>query len=178
METKEQIDARMAKARAARQTAKENGEEVEEKKSPTTPWKPSKKLNIPEHMKDPRFVYRFVNTKKEGNELKKLDEGWEYDKELSAKLATIGAMRGINDGTPLDSVYRIRELVVMRMPKEMANERNKYYLDKTKIDTTRMKQGMRTQMDTHGATQEAGVYADSYSLAGFNKEEKEEIFRR
>lgn len=179
METKEQIDARMAKARAARQAAKENGE-IEERKSPTAPWRPAKRLAIPENMKNPNFVYRFVNTKKEGNELRKLDEGWEYDKELSAKLKERGlaSIRSLEDGTPLDSHYRIRELIVMRMPKEMAESRNKYYQDKTKIDTARMKQGMRSQMRVEGASQEAGVYADSYGLAGFNKEGKEEIFRR
>lgn len=179
METKEQVDARMAKARAARQVNKENGEEPE-KKPATTPWKPAKRLAIPENMKNPNFVYRFVNTKKEGNELKKLDEGWEYDKELSAKLKERGlaSIRSLEDGNPLDSHYRIRELIVMRMPKEMAESRKKYYLDKTTIDTARMKQGMRTQMGVEGATQEAGVYADSYGLAGINKEEREEIFRR
>jgi hypothetical protein len=178
METQEQIDERMAKVRAARKAAKEN-EEPEIKKA-TTPWKPAKRLSIPEHLKNPRFVYRFVNTKKEGNELKKLDEGWEYDRELSEKLKAYGLAqtRGLQDGTPLDSTYRIRELVVMRMPKEMAEKRNEYYLEKTKIDTGRMRQGMRTNMGNVGAHENAGVYADSFGLAGVNKEEREEIFRR
>lgn len=179
MATQEEINERMAKARAARQTAKENGEE-EIKKSPTTPWRPAKRLNVPEDLKDPRFVYRFVNTRKEGNEVKKLDEGWEYDMELSEKLKARGLapLRSLSDGTPIDSAYRVRELIVMRMPKEMAAARNKYYQDKTNIDTNRMKASMRQNMGAEGATQEAGVYADSFGLTGINKEERQEIYRR
>jgi len=179
METKEQVAERMAKARAARQTAKENGEE-EIKKTPTTPWRPIKRLNVPSELKDPRFVYRFVNTKKDGNENKKLDEGWEYDMELTEKLKArnLAPLRSLSDGTPIDSAYRVRELIVMRMPKETAAERNKYYLDKTNVDTNRMTSAMRQNMGKEGAAQEAGVYANSFGLSGFNKEEREEIFRR
>jgi hypothetical protein len=178
METKEQIAERMAKARAARQIEKEPTGEEPEKKASTTPWKPAKRLNIPEELKDPRFVYRFVNTKREGNEVKKQDEGWEYDMELSVKLKQRGLapLRGIEDGTPLDSSYRIRELIVMRMPKEMAASRNKYYLDKGTIDKKSMTNTMRKNMPEE--SQVAGVYADSFGLAGFNKEEREEIYRR
>lgn len=74
METKEQMEARMAKARAARKFNTDK---------PTTPWRPAKKLDVPEDLKDPRFVYRFVNTRVEGNEIKKRQEGWEYDAVIS-----------------------------------------------------------------------------------------------
>lgn len=154
--------------------------EVPEKKVTTAPWRPAKRLNIPSDLKDPRFVYRFVNTKKEGNEGRKLEEGWEYDTELTAKLKKRGlaTIRTIEDGTPLDSHYRIRELVVMRMPVEMAAQRNKYYQDKANIDTDEMRERMRGNISSAGGSQAAGVYADSFGLKGVNKEEREEVFRR
>lgn len=126
METKEQMEARLAKARAAKKT---NGD-----KQATTPWKPAKKLDVPEDLKDPRFVYRFVNTRTEGNEMKKLQEGWEYDDIILSKMRERGllpARRAMNDGTPLDSAYTIREMVLMRIPKEMAESRNAYYREKS-----------------------------------------------
>lgn len=104
---------------------------VAPKKRPTAPWRPAKVLDIPAHLKDPRFTYRFVNTKKEGNELKKLQEGWEYDHELSKKLTEhYGSIRTIRDGTPTDGVYRMREMILMRIPKELAESRNQYYADR------------------------------------------------
>jgi hypothetical protein len=181
METKEQLAERMEKVRAGRQAKIEVGEEVVEKKMATTPWRPAKRLNIPSDLKDNRFVYRFVNTKKDGNESRKQDEGWEYDMELTEKLkrrGTLANIRSLEDGTPLDTRYRIRELVVMRMPKEMAAQRNKYYLDKSNIDVGSMKDSMRQNISTSGGSQEAGVYGDSFGLSGVNKEEREEVFRR
>lgn len=124
METKEQMEARMAKARAARKFNTDK---------PTTPWRPAKKLDVPEDLKDPRFVYRFVNTRVEGNEIKKRQEGWEYDDAILAKMQERGllpARRALNDGSPLGSTYTIRELVLMRIPKEMADARNEFYRER------------------------------------------------
>lgn len=95
----------------------------------TTPWKPATLLDIPERLKDPNFVYRFCTTKRDGNIQKKQAEGWEIDKELSRKMTQ--ARPTLEDGKNLDGTTRIRELVVMRMPKELAESRNKYFQDKT-----------------------------------------------
>ncbi len=94
----------------------------------TTPWKPATLLDIPEHLKDKDYVYRFCDRKREGNIQKKLAEGWEIDKELSKKMKQ--AKPTLEDGSNLDGTMGIRELVVMRMPKETAEARNKYYADK------------------------------------------------
>jgi len=190
METTEQRSERMKKFWADRKEEKKveviadsEGQpvaiaETVEKKETTAPWRPAKRLAIPEGLKDPRFVYRFVNTKKEGNEIKKLDEGWEYDTELSNKLKQRGlaALRSLEDGTPLDSHYRIRELIVMRMRRVVAAQRNKYYMDKGIVTRESMTKTMRKNMPEE--SQEAGVYADSFGLKGFNEEEREEIYRR
>lgn len=149
--------------------------EQTDKKPSTTPWKPYKRLNIPSYLKDPRYVYRFVNTKKEGNQERKLAEGWEYDRQLTKKLAErnlLGVTRSVNDGTPLDSLYRVRELIVMRMPKEMAEARNKYYHDRSLVTAQTMESGMKVSTSKEG-NGDADVYADSYGLTDFNKEERQ-----
>jgi hypothetical protein len=159
--TKEEFLKRMEDGRAKKK--QQEGTEDTPKKT-TTPWKPAKMLFVPEELKDPRFVYRFVNTKREGNELKKQQEGWEYDLELSKKLVRhFGETRKLEDGTPIDSVYRIRELVVMRMPKEMAQARNEYYAKRgdTSLQTMtkQFKDGMDedTQVRVYGNSKEEKV---------------------
>jgi hypothetical protein len=141
----------------------ENTVEIPTKKAATRPWEPAKLYNIPEDLKDPRFVYRMVNSKKEGNELKKLQEGWEYDKDLVRKMTDRGLMppRAIGDGTPVDGIYRIREMIVMRIPKEMAESRNKFYLERGNRGLRDAQQTMRNELS-----------GDSPELYGNFKEER------
>jgi hypothetical protein len=161
MPTKEEFLKRM---QDGREKKKQEGASQETAKAATTPWKPAKMLYIPEEFKDSRFVYRFVNTKRDGNELKKQQEGWEYDIELSKKLVRhFGETRKLEDGTPIDNVYRIRELVVMRMPKEIAKARNEYYAQRGDTSLQTMKQkfqdGMEddTQVKVYGNSKEEKV---------------------
>lgn len=95
----------------------------------TRPWEPATLMGIPEHMKDPAFVYRYC-TKEEarpGNIRKKMAEGWEIDTELSKKMKAHNLVPTINDGKPMDSTLQIREMVVMRMPREMKESRDAYF---------------------------------------------------
>jgi hypothetical protein len=202
MITKEEMAARVAKAKEtrernkaeakkreeeklAKQAAKEENvlaerelpiEKTEkvEKKRATTPWKPAKMLDIPENMKDPAFVYRFVNTQRQGNEMKKLQEGWEFDGKLARKLSEYHGLGGktLADGTPLDSTYKVRELIVMRIPREKAESRDKYYSDRGQVSSRNIKnqmaQSVRGQKD--GATEKWGD--DSFTLYGNVEESK------
>ena len=151
--SKEEFNKRMQEGREKAKLAREGGQSEgqpadDTPKKATTPWRPARFLHIPESMKDPRFVYRFVNTKREGNELKKLQEGWEYDYELGKKLTQqFGQTRTIQDGTPIDTAYRIRELIVMRMPKEMAKARNDYYSKRGETNLRTMKESLQQGMD-------------------------------
>ena len=93
----------------------------------TRPWEPATLMGIPEHLKNPAFVYRYC-TKEEarpGNIRKKIAEGWEIDTELSKKMVRISPT--INDGKPLDSTLQIREMIVMRMPIELKKSRDAYF---------------------------------------------------
>lgn len=97
-------------------------------KPPTTPWKPARRAEIPERFKDPRFTYRLCDKGTSGNIARKEEEGWVKDHDLSKKMNII--QRAVEDGTNIDTTYQIRELIAMKMPKEMAAARNKYYRDK------------------------------------------------
>ena len=94
----------------------------------TTPWKPASRIEIPEHLKIPGFRYRSCNTSQTGNIEKKKAEGWIVDKELSKKMEHIAT---IDDSKKLDGTTRFRELIVMRMPEEMAKSRDEYYAKRT-----------------------------------------------
>lgn len=108
----------------------------------TAPWKPARKLDIPEHLKNPAFVYRWCDKNKPGNIQKKMSEGWEVDKELSRKLTAI-ATKTLNDGSPLDGTAQIAELIVMRMPKEMAASRNEYYAKRSEMATKEAQEDLK-----------------------------------
>lgn len=92
----------------------------------TTPWKPARVLDIPAELKDKRFTYRWASKRSVGRIQKLIAEGWEIDKEISSKLE--GSLPStMEDGSSLDGTVQRRELVVMRLPREMADARNAYY---------------------------------------------------
>lgn len=99
----------------------------------SAPWKPASRIDIPEELKIPGFRYRSCNTMQTGNIQKKLAEGWIVDKELSKKMEHVAT---VDDGKKLDGTTRFRELIVMRMPEEMAKSRDEYYAKRT-IDPKR-----------------------------------------
>lgn len=136
-------------------------------KKATTPWKPARVLDIPESMKDKRFTYRWVNTKKDGNDLKKAQEGWEFDRELSAKLtAMYGLNKTIEDGTPTGTLTHMRELVLMRMPKEMVQARNEYFQNRSKINVRSNKDELRSQIRNERGDERAMTYGSYNETQG------------
>lgn len=120
----------------------------------TTPWKPATLLDIPGQYKDPDFIYRFCDKKRDGNIEKKIAEGWEIDNELSRKMRQVKPT--IEDGAALDTTTGIRELVVMRMRKETAQARNEYFAGLT--EGALKKTADQLKQDLHEA---AGEYTDS-----------------
>lgn len=95
----------------------------------TTPWKPSRVLDIPQHLKVKGFTYRWASKNQVGRIQKLISEGWEIDTELSKKLST-SLPKTVIDGSPLDGTVQRRELIVMRIPDEMAVARRAYYAQK------------------------------------------------
>lgn len=87
----------------------------------TKPWEPASVLHVGN--KDARFVYRWIS---KDNAEKRAAEGWEILKGVSPDKAK-GKSLTLADGTQLDSCVIVRNLVLARMPKEMAESRNEYY---------------------------------------------------
>lgn len=81
-------------------------------------WRPSGLL--PVSGKDPNFVYRWVRKRTLD---KKVDEGWIFvpKGEVNAPMTTV------MDGKSSDSTIQKRELILMKLPKHMNEERKEYY---------------------------------------------------
>ncbi len=123
-------------------------EELKVKREGRKPWKPARTLEIPAHLKDSRFVYRFVERLRPGNLRKKIDEGWEIDTKLGKKLNEMygGLQKTLDDGSPIDSTVQIRELIVLRMPKVIHEERAKYYHERSNINKETIKGDMNNSL--------------------------------
>lgn len=117
-------------------------------KPKTVSWKPAKILEILESFKDPRFVYRWADKDKMGNIRKKLSEGWEIDTTLTKKLANLP--KTLQDGSNLDSTFQVRELIVMRIPKELAAARNKFYSERGEGALKKEKDKFKDVAGEHG----------------------------
>jgi hypothetical protein len=91
------------------------------------PWRPSSLINIPMRYRNPNFVYRAVIRSPERIQ-QMLEEGWEIDKELSKKMPILKAT--INDGLAIDGTVNFRELIVMRLPRELKESRDEYFRQK------------------------------------------------
>ena len=111
--------------------AKKVTDKIPAKKKARSVWKPANIIEIPERFKDPNFRYRCVNFKHEGRVMQKENEHWEVDKYIVPKMRAEGyfgvSQSSLQDGRPMDDTLRFRELIVMRIPKEIAEERKAYY---------------------------------------------------
>ena len=94
-------------------------------------WKPASILEIPKKFQDPNFVYYCADHKRPGRVMQKLNEGWEVDKYIVPKMRKSGHLpempASLQDGLPKDDTLQFRELIVLRMPKELAKKREEYY---------------------------------------------------
>lgn len=77
-------------------------------------WQAPDQLRI---KKDPAFGYRYI---KKADVERRLDEGWEI---------VPSAVKEKNEGGPVEKAQHYRGLILMRMPKEMIDQRNKHYHD-------------------------------------------------
>jgi hypothetical protein len=73
------------------------------------------------------FTYRWVNTDR-ANLAKKQAEGWEVVNKNDGSNTEHERANELTDGAPLtDTLTEYRDLVLMKMPKELADARNDYY---------------------------------------------------
>ena len=87
-------------------------------------WKPANITDVVN--KDPGYRYRWVN-KDPDNMAKKAAEGWETVSGLQGdKVAAEGELR-INDGRNVTSTHEKRDVILQRIPEELAQQRDAYY---------------------------------------------------
>jgi hypothetical protein len=91
----------------------------------TKPWEPAPLL--PVSGKDPNYVYRWVRL---DNLDKAMVEGWDPVKGVNKGKEEPPPIL-LLDGTQIDSAIRKRNLILCKMPKELADKRNAYYQART-----------------------------------------------
>ncbi|RJO72856.1 MAG: hypothetical protein C4523_02475 [Myxococcales bacterium] len=88
--------------------------------------------------KVPGFRYRWVS-KDPANMDKKQREGWAHVNQMTGLEGEHIAPGNAADGKPLTSLKEYRDLTLMAMPEEMAQERDRYFQEKTLAQTAGLK---------------------------------------
>lgn len=101
---------------------------IEQKKSSlkkgNSSWQPANITDVRD--KEDGYRYRWVN-KNPDNMAKKAAEGWEIVNGLQADKTTPEGELRINDGKALTSTREKRDVILQRMPEEIALQRDAYY---------------------------------------------------
>ncbi len=97
--------------------------------------------------KDPNFKYRWIRPTDRMNFFNGMDiRGWEVVRWGSKGLESNEALKGMLSqfsSTDLGSLVRTGDLVLARMPKQKAEERNAYYLEKARQQVSQIKNPKR-----------------------------------
>lgn len=114
-------------------------------------WREVDMLHIPDSYRNkyPDRVYRAVNMNKPGRVSQMVSLGWQVDNELGTYMASRGNVTA-EYGAPVDSTYRVADLIYMWLPKDMSEARREYYADKTRLQTASMHSDLNSSVD--GAT--------------------------
>lgn len=112
-----------------------------EKKKGASSWAPAQKLKVPPI---PGFRQRWVD-KDPANVQKKQAEGWDFDNKSEHSY------REQQDGKNLSTVNEYRELVLMKIPEEVAQERDAYFQAITDRQTIGLKEDLDKQMQSEAA---------------------------
>lgn len=116
-----------------------------------TSWKPASVTDVIE--KDPNKRYRLVN-KDADNLAKKKAEGWEVETKATGGTAKLVPDGQINTGSNLTSTFERKDVILMSMPEEMAQERTEYFNNLTQKRTlgltAHLKKELKGTAPTHG----------------------------
>jgi len=110
-------------------SARELENELFPKKRGAVSWKPARRLDV--RNKDENFRYHWADKK---NVDKKQYEGWEV-----APSEEHADPNLIDGGKSIDSTTSFRELILMRMPEELAQERDAWVAERTRSQTAGLK---------------------------------------
>ncbi len=116
---------------------------IQERRSPKkqTKYTPPDLLKVNE--KDPRFTYRWIKIGSNvpiygGQDVR----GWELVRRKDTDKVLDGLLSDFSV-TALDSTIRIGDLVLAKMPKETAEERNEMYLERNRTQVNALKDPKR-----------------------------------
>lgn len=95
-------------------------------------WKPASVTEVTN--KEPGYRYRWSN-KLPDNLAKKAQEGWETVSGVTSDKANAVDDGSMNSGKKLTSIYEKHDVVLQRIPEEVAQERDAYINGQTKMRT-------------------------------------------
>lgn len=116
------------------------------KKKGNISWNPAQKLAVKN--KDPNFVYRWCWNDPQNIETK-LDEGWIKVDKVKGIRAEHDHPHEIGDGIPLDSTKTYRELVLMALPLERKEARDRWVQERTDQQTRGIKRELDSNLRGH-----------------------------
>ena len=95
-------------------------------------WKPASVTDVTN--KEPGYRYRWSN-KLPDNLAKKAQEGWETVSGITVDGSQAVDDGKMNSGKKLTSIYEKHDVILQRIPEEVAQERDAYFGEKTKKQT-------------------------------------------
>jgi hypothetical protein len=119
-------------------------------------WKPAQKLSV-NVTQDVTNKFRLRWRDKDPQNLQRAEaEGWEY---IHSTKGAKAEHENPGDSNPLTSTTEYRELVLMGLPKDLAEARDEYYAERTREQTEGLKG--RFQKDLDDAARQKGGYRTS-----------------
>lgn len=109
-------------------------------------WKPASVTDVTE--KEDGFRYRWSN-KGADNLAKKEAEGWETVSRLSSDKSKPSEDR-IQDGKNLSSTYEKHDVILQRIPEELAEGRDEYFNNETQRRTAGLTAHLKKEMKEKG----------------------------
>lgn len=120
------------------------------KKKGNSTWKPAQKLEVRNKKKG--FRYRWCD-KDPANIQKKLAEGWVVATKDSGTKADHVVPGVTGDGKAPTSVTEYRESVLMVLPEEVAQARDRFFQEQTDKQTTGLKDRLQADLDQSADTE-------------------------
>lgn len=126
----------------------------EQVKKGTRSWTPSNLGDVVD--KEPGYRYRWVR-KDQDNIAKKLEEQWETVSTLNDKAAYDFPTGRPNEGHGLSSVVERRDGILMRMPEDIAEQRDAFVNSKTERYTKALRAQARKDLAKEGAVAHGSI---------------------
>ena len=112
-----------------------------------TSWKPASVTDVTN--KEDGYRYRWAN-KTPDNLAKKLQEGWETVSGITSDGSQAVDDGKMSSGKKLTSIYEKHDVILQRIPEEVAQERDAYYADRTKKQTLGLTSHFKNEIKKEG----------------------------